>query len=87
VIAFFPATLMVLSPLESMQANAFVSLFWAFAYMASGAWLGLRMFVTGLVTAVAVLVGYFLIPQHYYLWMAVVGGGSLMLAGLWLRRP
>jgi hypothetical protein len=87
VIAFFPATLLVLSPLEPMQSSAFISLFWAFAYMASGAWLGFRMLVAGLVTAVAVLVAYFVIPQYYYLWMAVVGGGSLLLAGLWLRRP
>ncbi|MEY2854563.1 MAG: hypothetical protein RL030_1695 [Pseudomonadota bacterium] len=87
VIAFFPATLAVLAPLEPMKGSAFISLFFAFAYMASGAWLGLRMFVAGLVTAVAVLVGYLIFPQYYYLWMAVVGGGSLMLAGLWLRQP
>jgi hypothetical protein len=86
VLGFFPAMLSVLAPLEPMQGNAFISLFWAFAYMVGGAWLGLRLFITGAVTAVAVLVGYFLLKEHYYLWMAACGGGSLILGGLWLRK-
>jgi hypothetical protein len=83
---FFPAMLSVLAPLSPMQSNAFISLFWAFAYMVAGAWLGLRLFVTGAVTAVGVLVGYFLLREHYFVWMAAVGGGSLILGGLWLRK-
>jgi hypothetical protein len=86
VLAFFPAMLAVLAPLSAMQNNAFISLFWAFAYIASGAWFGTRMVVAGIVTAVATLVGFFLLPGHYFLWMALVGGGSLLLAGLWLRK-
>lgn len=83
---FFPAMLAVLAPLEARQSHAFLSLFWAFAYMAGGAWLGTRLFVTGVVTAAAILVGYFWITDAYYLWMAVAGGGSLLLGGWWLRR-
>jgi len=26
------------------------------------------------------------LSAHFNLWMAVVGGGALILAGLWLRR-
>ncbi|MEO6368592.1 MAG: hypothetical protein ABIP38_11450 [Steroidobacteraceae bacterium] len=84
--SFFPAVLTVLSPLNAMQGNAFISLFWAFAYMMSGAWLGVRMFVAGLVTAIAILSGYLFLKDFYFLWMAFVGGGSLILAGLWLRK-
>ena len=84
--AFFPAMLAVLWPLSAQQNNAFISLSWAFIYMASGAWLGMRMFLTGTVTAVAVLVGFFLVKEHYFLWMAVFGGGSLLLGGFWLRK-
>jgi hypothetical protein len=86
VMGFFPAMFMVLAPLSGRQQNAFISLFWAFAYMAAGAWLGKRIFVTGLVTAVAIVVGYQFLAQHYFLWMALVGGGSLLLAGFWMRR-
>jgi hypothetical protein len=86
VMCFFPAMFTVLAPLSGLQTNAFISLFWAFAYMAAGAWLGTRLFLTGTATAAAVLIGYLLLREHYFLWMAVVGGGSLVLGGLWLRK-
>ena len=86
VMGFFPAMFVVLAPLSGKQQNAFISLFWAFAYMAAGAWVGKRIFVTGLITAVAILVGYHFLTQHYFLWMALVGGGSLLLAGFWMRK-
>lgn len=86
VLLFFPVMLTVLWPLTGRQQNAFISLFWAFAYMASGAWLGKRLFITGLATAAAILGGYLLLREHFSLWMAVFGGGSLILGGLWLRK-
>lgn len=86
VAAFFPAMFAVLGPLSAQQRNAFISLFWAFAYMAAGSWVGLRLFVTGAVTAAAILIGYFFVREHFYLWMAVCGGGSLLLAGFWFRK-
>jgi hypothetical protein len=84
--AYFPAMFTVLQPLSGRQQNAFISLFWAFAYMAAGAWLGMRVFVAGVVTAVAIIVGYLFIHEHFALWMAVAGGGSLLSAGFWLRK-
>lgn len=85
-LSFFVTMHTVLGTLTGRQYNAFISLFWAFAYMAAGVWLGMRMFVTGVVLAVAIMVGFLFIQQHYLLWMAVVGGGALLLAGFWLRR-
>jgi hypothetical protein len=86
VIGFFVAMFIVLWPLEPRQQNAFISLFWSLAYMAAGAWVGTRLFVTGLVTAVAIVFGYVYLTEHYFLWMALVGGGSLLLGGLWMRK-
>jgi hypothetical protein len=86
ILGFFPAMSTVLGPLTARQGTAFVSLFWAFAYMAVGAWLGLRMFITGVVLAAAILAGFLFVQTHFLLWMAVVGGGSLLLGGFWLRR-
>jgi len=83
---YFPAMYLVLGPLTGRQTNAFISLFWAFAYMVAGAWLGMRLFLIGLVTAVAITAGFLFVHQHYPLWMAVFGGGSLILGGLWLRK-
>ena len=37
------------------------------------------------VTAVTVL-GFFAVPQYFYLWMAAFGGGALLITGLVTRR-
>jgi hypothetical protein len=32
------------------------------------------------------MVGYVLFREHFMLWMAFVGGGALLLTGVWMRR-
>jgi len=44
-----------------------------------------RLLVTGIGVYVLTLAGYFLLPQIFQLWMAAVGGGGLIIGGLWLR--
>jgi hypothetical protein len=83
---FFPAMFAVLRPLTARQENAFISLFWAFLYMFAGAWFGWRLFFIGAIAAAATTFGYLAVEQHYYLWMACCGGGSLIAGGLWLRK-
>ncbi len=83
---YFPAMFAVLGPLSARQVNAFASLSWAIAYMIGGAWVGWRLFAIGGIAVVAVLFGYLSIGQHYYLWMAACGGGTLIAGGLWLRK-
>ncbi len=83
---YFPAMYAVLGPLSARQANAFGSLAWAFGYMVAGAWVGWRLFGIGVISAAAIVFGYLFIGPHYYLWMAVCGGGALIAGGLWLRR-
>lgn len=83
---YFPAMYAVLGALSARQANAFVSLTWAFAYMIAGASVGWRLFAIGTVAVAAVVFGYLSIGQHYYLWMAACGGGTLIAGGLWLRK-
>ena len=51
-----------------------------------GLWLGLRLVVAGTVLGLLTLGGYFLLRDYFLLWMAVVGSGALLLAGVWLRR-
>jgi hypothetical protein len=83
---YFPAMYAVLGPFSARQENAFVSLSWAFAYMIAGAWIGWRLFAIGGIAAAAVVFGYLGIEQHYYLWMAACGGGTLIAGALWLRK-
>jgi hypothetical protein len=37
-----------------------------------------------LVAALA-LIGYYFIPDYYYLWIAILGGGGMILLGLYIR--
>jgi hypothetical protein len=69
-----------------MQINAFISLFWTFAYMVAGIWIGWRLAAIGLVASAAILFAYVALEQHYFLVAGLAGGGSLILGGLWLRR-
>jgi hypothetical protein len=86
IVVFLVTGLMIMRPTSGMQMNAYISLFWALMYVLAGLWGGARIAWLGIVVAIAVLVGYFGFPQYYTLWMAVVGGGSLLLGGLILRR-
>jgi hypothetical protein len=83
---FFASTFAVLPPHTSLQATAFISLFFMFAYMIFGALAGLRVFFVGLVATAAILYGYFSLTQHQFLWLGVCAGGALIVGALWLRK-
>ena len=55
-------------------------------YIIAGLWLGRLFIICGVVVTALVLAGYFWTGPWFLLWMAVVGGGSLILGGLMLRR-
>jgi CubicO group peptidase (beta-lactamase class C family) len=83
------ASFPLLSPLSSSQAwEAVTALLLASTYLMIGVWseFGRRMcFTTGVLTWVATLAGYLLFPRYFSLWMALVGGLSLVVPGVWLR--
>ena len=83
---FIAATLAVMAPVTGRQVGAFIPLVVAASYAVVGLWQGLRFIVAGVVIAGLTLGGFFfLVPAHFALWMAGVGGGALMLAGCWFR--
>jgi hypothetical protein len=86
IFGFFTAMFFVIGPLSGRQGNALISLFWCFAYMLAGVWVGWRLFIIGAVTAILTIFGFVTLKEHFALWMGVVGGGSLIAGGLWLRR-
>ena len=57
-----------------------------FVYIVMGLWIGRLYVVTGLAVTVFTLVGLLWLGDWYWLWCAVFGGGTLLLAGFWLRR-
>jgi hypothetical protein len=86
VFAFMAATFLVMAPVGGRQIGAFIPLFVALIYVLRGIWGGLRYVVAGVAIAALTLGGFVFLSSHFSLWMAAVGGGALILAGLWMRR-
>ncbi len=84
--AFASATFAVMRPTNPLAISAFIPLIIATIYALIGIWGGLRFLYAGIAVAVLTLGGFFWLPQYFLLWMAAVGGGSLVLVGLWLRK-
>ncbi|MDR3528442.1 MAG: hypothetical protein P4L57_14315 [Rhizomicrobium sp.] len=86
IIFFVSATYRIMQPHYSLQFCAYPALITGSAYMAVGLWSGLRYVVAGVAVVALTLFGFYFIEPHlYFFWMAVVGGGSMILAGLWFR--
>jgi hypothetical protein len=85
-IAFQVAALAVLPAADGRQQDTFFSMFWTFLYMAIGAWTGWRLIIIGLAATLLILLGYYGVHSHYFLYMGCVSGGALIAGGLWLRR-
>lgn len=84
--AFISATAAIMRPHDSNQMAAFIPLIVAAAYVVLGIAFGRRLAFIGTALGVLTLVGFFALPSIFMLWMAAVGGGALMIGGLWLRR-
>jgi hypothetical protein len=82
---FTLALFQIMSPRE-LQIAAYFPLAFSAIYTAIGLWLGLRYILVGVFMAVATLGAYYYLREYFLLWMALVGGGSLLLTGLWMRR-
>jgi hypothetical protein len=83
---FFFAAFAMLGPLSGLQIGAFIPLTVACAYILAGLRAGSRFAAAGAVIAAVTLAGFFFLPAHFLLWMAIAGGGAMVSAGLWLRR-
>jgi hypothetical protein len=75
----------IAQPHSNRQLNAMISILFPFMYMLGGIWAGWRLFAIGFVTAAAILFGFYFVKDWFDLWMGVVGGGSLIASGIWLR--
>jgi hypothetical protein len=86
IFAFITAFFAIFQPFHGMQAAAFFPLLVALAYALSGIWTpNTRIGVVGVAIGVLTVVGYFYLQEYYLLWLAFVGGGALILGGLWMR--
>jgi hypothetical protein len=83
---FVVATFFVMKPVNPMAAGAWIPLIVALLYAIVGIWKGVRFLYAGIAVAVLTLGGWLYLREFFLLWMAFVGGGALMLAGLWLKK-
>ena len=85
-LAFIVATFAIMRPHDPRQTAAFVPLAVAWAYVVLGACLGWRIAFAGIALGALTVAGYFAANAWFMLWMAAVGGGTLLLSGYFLRR-
>ena len=83
---FISAVFAILPPVTGAQTGAFFPILVGFFYTLVGIWSrGARMLITGVALVALTLFGFFYLPQYFALWMAIVGGGGLVLGGIWLK--
>lgn len=85
-VAFMLLTYAIMHPRDGAQFGAFPALLVSFLYVLGGIWKGTRWIVVGVVVAALTMAGYEVLQEHFNLWMAMVGGGALVLTGMWFRR-
>jgi len=85
-VVFAFAVLSILHPPSVEAVSVVVALVVALAQVQIGVQRGDRITIIGVAVAALTLAGYAWIPMHFHLYMAIVGGGSLILAGFWLRQ-
>ncbi len=86
VILFISAIFAIMPPHTDAQVAAFFPILVALFYLLIGVWTeGTRMIVLGLAMGALTLFGFFNLAPYFSPWMAVVGGGGLILGGFWLR--
>jgi hypothetical protein len=85
-LVFVLGTYSIMWPVHGRQLAVYPALLMGAIYCAVGLWVGLRYIVTGAVVFAAALTAYFTIQDaSILLVMAVIGGGSMILAGFWFR--
>lgn len=74
------------NPKRGIKTSLLISLFAMFGYVTSGI-LYRSFFLSGFGVLITVLitVGYLFLPAWFNLWMAALGGGSLIATGLYMR--
>lgn len=76
----------VCSPLQGRQWAMMIVLFAMIGWMAMGFLLSIAAVRLALLITAIALTGYFLLPQYFYLWMALLGGGTMVGGGLFILR-
>ncbi len=83
---FVAMTLMIFAPVSGTEVQLFITILIAAIYIIAGFWIGRRYAIVGAVLATLAAGAFHLAPAHLALIVSVLGGGALVLGGLWMRR-
>lgn len=73
-------------PVDGKQLAMFIILFVTVGWIAMGLLLSFASAWWGLTLLGLSLIGYFLLPDIFYLWMAFLGGGGMIALGIYVRN-
>ncbi len=76
----------VQGPLLGRKLAAFAATVCMFGYVVMGLWLGRFLLWLGLLVTAATVLGYYFAGDYFFIWMAFTGGGSLIAAGVLIRK-
>jgi len=79
------AAIAIARPTDGKQITMFVILFIMLGQLAMGLLLSFSAVWWALPVTALALVGYFLLPGFFYLWMGILGGGGMILLALYIR--
>jgi hypothetical protein len=79
------AVVVVSWPTGGKQMAMYIILFVMIGWIAMSLLLSFASIWPGLIITVLALVGFFLLPGIFYMWMAVLGGGGMIVLGLYIR--
>jgi len=80
------AAIAVAWPVDGKQLAMFIILFVTVGWIAMGLLLSFASVWWGLGLLALSLIGYFLLPGIFYLWMAFLGGGGMIALGIYVRN-
>jgi hypothetical protein len=86
IFCFIAATYAIMRPVHGAQYQVYPVLSVALAYALYGVMRLIRYLWIGAALFVLALIGYFFLQPWLPYWLAAVGGGGLILGGLWLRK-
>jgi hypothetical protein len=79
------ATIAIARPTDGKQVTMFVILFIMIGQLAMGLLLSFSSVWWALPITALALIGYFLLPGIFYLWMGLLGGGGMIALALYIR--
>ena len=84
-ICYAIAVIAIAGPTDGKQTTLMVILFIMLGWLATGLLFSFFLFWWVLPITALALIGYFLLPGIFYLWMGVLGGGSMIILGIYIR--